>query len=120
MEQRIWLQPAPPVILRCAVHCGSQRSNAFFLQHFIAARPSEVTGILTTMPGIASAGVSLLSPYPARRGSWSEQKNSLITDRFLKARQHFPDGLLLAAIMLGLVVTPAIGNMRADVRLLRR
>ncbi len=86
----------------------------------MAARPSEVTGIFTTMPEWRRAGASLLPPYPARHDSCLSKQNALITNRFLQTRQNFHMDSLLAAIMLGLVVTPAMGICVPDVRLLRR
>ncbi len=112
-EQRILPLPARPVTL--VQHCtlGAKRSNTLFFQHLNGGQTFGVTGIFTTMPGMASRRRFASSPSPARRGSWSEQTECPHHQRFLQTRQHFPDGLLAGSDNAGLVVTPAIGNMRA-------
>ncbi len=112
-EQRILPLPVRLITLVRRYISGAKCSNTLFFQYFNCCQTSEVTGILTTMPGMASRRRFALPPSPARRGSLSEQTECPHHNRFLQTRQHFPYGLLAGSDMLGLVVTPAIGNMRA-------
>ncbi len=97
---------------RCRRRCAST-SRCLLFQQFNRARPSVVTGIFTTMPGWRYSVVWLLPPSLSRRGSWSAQiKSAFFADGVLQLWAASQIDSLLAATMLGLVVTPASENAR--------